>query len=390
MFYAAQNTRYFIATRLKKFFLYVASDRLGAREAHRILSDYADGEVVLIPEKDELLLNIAIASQESLAERMAALGKIIGGEAAGAVISAEGLTQYFPDPVTVSEATICLKSGMAISQEEIIEKLVTGGYRKEDVVSDNGDFAKRGDILDIFPTGEDMPIRLEFFGDEIEKIRVFAPETMISVKEVDRATIYPKSDILISPNQAKSILKMLQAERKYAEGRLEEIFDENIFRLETNPNDPALIWALPFFYEHMSNIVEYLREDAVIVLDEPSIIDDKVKLIVNSHYTRVKAFVEEGEVTAEHKKSLIAKETVVEILKKRTLLSFQNVTSGNTIFEPDYLVNIKAPSVPKYSLNYELLSENVRGNLEFGTRVMIFAGTKESAAYLKVFLNNKS
>lgn len=389
VFYSAQNTRYFIATRLRKFFLYVTNDRLGAREAHRILSDYADGEVVLIPEKDELLLNIAIASQESLAERMAALGKIIGGEVAGAVISAEGLTQYFPDPVTVSEATICIKTGMAISQEEIIEKLVTGGYRREDLVSDNGDFAKRGDIIDIFPTGEDMPIRVEFFGDEIEKIRVFAPETMISVKEVERVTIYPKSDILISQNQAISILKRLQAEKKYTEGRLSEIFDENIFRLETNPNDPALIWALPFFYEHMSNIVDYLPEDSIIILDEPSNIDDKVKLIVNSHYTRVKSFVEEGEATEEHRKSLIPKEKVLEMLKGRTLLSFQNVTSGNTIFEPQYLVNIKAPSIPKYSLNYEMLVEGVKANLEFGTRVMIFAGTKESAAYLKdFFLNN--
>lgn len=51
VFYAAQNTRYLIATRMNKFFLYVASDRLGARQAHRILSDYASGEVVLIPEK---------------------------------------------------------------------------------------------------------------------------------------------------------------------------------------------------------------------------------------------------------------------------------------------------------------------------------------------------
>lgn len=385
VFYAAQNTRYFLSTRLDKFFLYVASDRIAAREAHRIISDYVDGEVVLISEKDELLLNVQIASQESLAERMNALSKIVSGEAKGAVISAEGLMQYFPRADVVKEASVKIKVGDYIEQEVIIDKLVKGGYRREDIVSASGEFAKRGDILDIFPAGEDTPIRVEFFGDEIEKIRLFSPETMISVREIKEMNISPRSDILLSQSEAKSVLKRLLKEKEGAGVRLSEILGENILKLELNPRDPSLVWALPFFNECMTGIWDYLPEGAIVVLDEPQVIDDKIKLLGNAHVNRVKAFVGEGEATTEHKKSLIGREELYEKLREKVLVAFQNVISSNPIFEPKYLANIKAPQVQKYSLNYEMLIDNTKVNLGFGTRIFVYAGTNESAKFLKEF-----
>ena len=388
VFYGAQNTRYFLTTRLDKFFLYVTQDRITARDAHTILNEYASGEVVLIPEKDELLLNVSMSSDVSLNERMHALNKIVSGQAVGAVISAEGLLQYFPKKEAVKEATINIKAGDNIPPENIVDSLISGGYRKEDVVTLPGEFAVRGDILDIFPAGELSPIRIEFFGDVVEKMRVFAPETMISIREVDACTIVPKSDVLLPRNIVNSILNQLNSHRRNASRRLVEIIDEMILKLETNPQEPSLIWALPFYNHAMDNIISYLPKDSIIVLDEPRSIDDKMKLLTNAHNIRVKSFVSSGEAVFEHENSIIGREDIYGNIKENTILAFQNVTSANPIFEPEYIDTIKAPAIPKYSLNYDMLVENITGNLMFGTRVFIYAGTMDSANYLQAFFSD--
>lgn len=383
VFYAAQNTRFFISTRLNKFFLYVAPDRLASREAHRILNEYADGEIVLIPEKDELLLKVSMSSDATLSERMRALTKIITGQAKGAVISAEGLMHYLPKPERVKEAVIKVKVGDTISPEEIEDKLIAGGYRREETVGGQGEFARRGDIIDIFSAGDENPIRLEFFGDEIEKMRLFAVDSMISIREIDECTISPKSDILISQKVALSILDSVKSERKTALKRTREILDEIILKLETNINDPSLIWALPFFLGEMGSIIEYIPSDAIVVLDEPKSIYEKMKILAIAHDNRVRSFVSSGEAINEHKKSIMSETQIVKDLNTKTLLSFQNATSANPFFYPKHIENIKAPPIPKYSLDYELLTENISANLNFDTKIHIFAGSEDSANTLK-------
>lgn len=386
VFYAATGARAFITAGLRKFFLYVTPDRLSARAAREALECFSGAKVVLLPEKDELLLYSRLNVSASIAERTAALAALSEEGVAGAVISAEGLNQYFPRADVFFAGTIKLQKGKDFDPILITDNLTRGGYRPAETVSAAGEFSRRGDILDIWYSESELPVRVEFFGDTIESLRQFAPDTMVSVKAVPEATIPPRSDFLLSKESAAALLKELSYQKNRAARRLAEIIAEQAEKLETNPSDPSLLWSLPFARESMGTVFDYLPADALVVLDEPRMIDDKLRLSLNAHSARVKSFTEAGEATAEHIKSLIPSAAVYGRAKDFTLLAFQQITSSNPIFEPRALFNLKSLPCAGYNINYELLENDVKQTLLSGGRVFIFAGSAGAASAISSYL----
>ncbi len=134
VFYATQQARYYLTSECKKFFLYIAEDRAAAHDAQKRLQEFVDGEVVLIREKEDALLNAQVVASSVLQDRLNALTKIYERSAVGAVISLEGINQLFPSVHAFGDSLIRITVGESISQDDIINKLLLGGYRKEDTV----------------------------------------------------------------------------------------------------------------------------------------------------------------------------------------------------------------------------------------------------------------
>ncbi len=153
-----------------------------------------------------------------------------------------------------------------------------------------------------------------------------------------------------------------------------------------NPTDPALVFILPFIAGRLSTVVDYLPEDAVVAFDEIKIIDEKLKLARNAHSIRVKSFTEAGEATSLHSSAIPDGEQVYRKIKTRTLLSFQQITSYNPVFEPEAVFNIKSLPVAKYNLNYKALVEDARGLLAGGSKIYIYAGGRDAKNALSSYL----
>lgn len=386
VFFAAGASRCHISAGLDKFFLYIAPDRISARAARDSLAEFCGRDVALLLEKDDVLINLQSYVSATLSERMGALTSVYNREAAGAVITAEGICQYFPNVISFGESLIKIKAGDEIPMEELISKLVLGGYRRKELTEASGSFSVRGDRLDVWAANLELPLRIEFFGDTIESLRLFAPDSMISVRALNEAIITPRSDILISGDKKEELLKKLQFARRNAKQKTTEIIDDIIRKLEINPSDPSLVWLIPFMTDMMSTIFDYLPGDAVIVWDEIKAIDDKIRLAHNAHNIRLKTFIEAGEALPEHSKSLMAMEKVYGLAKKFTLLGFQQITSQNPVFEPDALYNIKAMPMPRYSVNMQTLAQDANNIALSGGRVYIFTGNDTAAKAISDFL----
>ena len=385
VFYASQNARYHLASVAGHFFVYVTPDRLSARQAVSILNEYARGKVVLIPERDDLLINSAVNASPAIADRTLALSEILMEQAVGAVISIEGLMQYFPSPELFGENIIYLEKGTEIDIDALQDKLASGGYTYSEQVISQGEFSRRGDVFDVWSTGQELPTRVEFFGDEIESIRTFAPETMLSVRELESIIISPKSDIIVSQTLAKEVISKLNSARKKQGKRTAEIIDSVISRLELNPSDSSLVWALPYIKSECATLLDYLPKDAIVILDEPKTIDDKAKLQRNAHVTRVKSFMESGEALECHKDSLMTRDELYARLRERHLLGFQQITASNPIFEPRAVFNVKSLALPRYSSNYPALANDVRTSNISGTQVLIYCGNEGACKSLQTF-----
>jgi transcription-repair coupling factor (superfamily II helicase) len=107
------------------------------------------------------------------------------------VASAAGLLTRLPDPAALLLASYEITPGIDIDPQALANTLVAGGYEPADPVDAHGEFARRGGILDVFPAGEELPIRIEFIGDTVESIRRFDPSTQRSVETLDRFGLVP-------------------------------------------------------------------------------------------------------------------------------------------------------------------------------------------------------
>ncbi|MEO8680398.1 MAG: transcription-repair coupling factor [Vicinamibacterales bacterium] len=123
--------------------------------------------------------------------RARALHALATGEARVIVASATALLPRVPDPAALILASFELKPGIDVDPVQLANTLVTGGYEPADPVDSHGEFCRRGGILDIFPAGDELPVRIEFIGDTVETIRRFDPGTQRSVETLDRFGLVP-------------------------------------------------------------------------------------------------------------------------------------------------------------------------------------------------------
>jgi transcription-repair coupling factor (superfamily II helicase) len=127
--------------------------------------------------------------------RARALHALAMGSARIVIASATAVLTKLPEPSSMLLASHEIKPGIDIDPQELANTLVLGGYEPADPVDAHGEFARRGGILDVFPAGDDLPVRIEFVGDTVESIRRFDPGTQRSVETLDRFGIIPVREI---------------------------------------------------------------------------------------------------------------------------------------------------------------------------------------------------
>ncbi len=130
-------------------------------------------------------------SREGWAERFAVLYALRTGSAKGIVFTADNLIPKLPPRDFLDGRTLTVRRGEDISPELLTEQLVEWGYQRVPMVAHAGDMARRGDIFDVLPPGYERPLRLEFFGDTLDEMRVFDFSSQRSVGQMEEVTFLP-------------------------------------------------------------------------------------------------------------------------------------------------------------------------------------------------------
>ena len=130
-------------------------------------------------------------SREGWAERMAVLYALRTGSAKGLIFAADNLVPLLPPLDLLDDRALTIRKGEDVSSELLMEQLVEWGYQRVPMVAHAGDMARRGDIFDVLPPGYERPLRLEFFGDTVDEMRVFDFSTQRSVGQLEEVTLLP-------------------------------------------------------------------------------------------------------------------------------------------------------------------------------------------------------
>jgi len=188
-----------VAEQLKVPLLFLTAGRLEAEGIHDDLSTFGDeDQSALFPAWEVLPSDTMSPADDIVAERMNTLKRLSAAQDAGtpmrAVAPLRALLQYVVNRKRLAEDSMVLAVGEEYELDTLLTRFVSMGYNRETMVEHRGDISVRGGILDVFPISSELPYRVEFFGDEIDSIRRFEPETQRSVSQEDQLQVLPRSE----------------------------------------------------------------------------------------------------------------------------------------------------------------------------------------------------
>ncbi len=191
----------------------------------------------------------------TVGERMRFLYRLISGDAGIFVVPANALMQKLPPWELFVDSVKTGSAGQQIDPGSLVGSLVSLGYESAALVTRPGEFSRRGGIIDFFSPLHDNPVRLEFFGDTLESLREFDPETQRSIGEMKQAVALPVRELIID---AKGI-------ERFADRADDEAL---IHQIKQGILPPGAEFLAPFFYD-MDSLFRYLPENCLFALIEP-------------------------------------------------------------------------------------------------------------------------
>ena len=317
-------------------------------------------------------------------------------------------------PKEYIDLLITVKKNQIINPKDLFKSLIDIHYLRNDMVLDGGIFRVRGDIVDIFPIYDENPIRLEFFGDEIEKISIFDLVTGEIIKEIEHVTFYPCKNFVTSKETIEKGIKSIK----------KELFDrlsflrKNGLLLEAQRLEQRTFYDIEMMMElgYCSGIENYSRhldgrkkgerpyclldffpEDFLMIIDESHVTIPQVRAMYNGDRSRKETLVEHGfrlpsaldnrpmkfdEFEEKINQVIYVSATPAEY---ETLLSDDNIIKQ--IIRPTGLLDPKI-EIHKTKGQIDFLIENIKIVVKRQERVLITTITKKSAEDLTDYLNS--
>src|SRR5437868_5309909 len=203
---------------------------------------------------------------ETLERRALALWRLARRKQDFVLLTSRALARRTVAPAEVLQAGAMLRRDEDTAPEQLVEKLFAGGYVREDPVNAIGEFSIRGGILDVWPPGRNAPARIEFFGDTVDSIREFDPETQLSTTQLIEVEIAPMRELAARTSDFREWAARAR-ERWRAERFARSLRDRTVFADE-GEDFPGWQWLMSITKERSASIFDYLK-DAVLVIDEP-------------------------------------------------------------------------------------------------------------------------
>ena len=379
VFNAPFSVKCHIAANAPGFALYICKDVLSLDKAAAEISALSGGKVAVLYPKDDVLLYNKALSKHSLFKRLNGLYDIKKG-ARAAVTTFEALLQLFPARLSV----LSLKKGQEIAPQKVVEELVKMGYVREEICDSEGRFSLRGDILEVFAVNGENPWRVDFFGDEIESIKEYDPETRENKGYKDGVEILTATDVVIGQNEVPALvaeLKKAAASAKSAEAhtKLSVMAGELCEMLQSGVCDERLSALLPLLENVTADVAAYLPQDTVVFFDECKQLSDNLDFVLQEHAERFKNLLAAGEAFPFAFYQLADRGELICSLCEKRVAALQTLTTAIPFFNPLKTFTLRCGTVAKYQLKFNEFAADVNNWLYSGYRIVVVADTPERA-----------
>ncbi|MDI6822580.1 MAG: transcription-repair coupling factor [Actinomycetota bacterium] len=209
-------------------------------------------------------------NKEIIAKRLEILYLLENKSLVVITTAVQSLMQRLPPRKSIPKP-IVLEVGIKLDLYHFIEDLLKKGYKRTYMVEGRGEFSVRGGIVDVFPGNLRHPLRIEFFGDEVDSMREFAISTQRSISTLDRTLIFPCREFVLTPENVKKALDFMGNQPALPNWK------EDIDRLQNLTYFEGVERYIPFLYDQLSTLFDFLPRGCSIILDETTEIEEELE-----------------------------------------------------------------------------------------------------------------
>jgi transcription-repair coupling factor (superfamily II helicase) len=198
--------------------------------------------------------------QDIISQRLRVLTNLPGMTRGVVIAAATVLQQRLPPVEYVAARSLALQQGQELPRASFTDSLVESGYLRVPQVSEHGEFAVRGSLIDLFPMGADTPVRIDFFDDEIESLRYFSAENQLSGERLDSVDILPAREVPLD-SEAVQLFRDRYRERFEGQPGKSRVYRE----VSDGISHGGIEYYLPLFFKTTASLVNYLPPDCVVL-----------------------------------------------------------------------------------------------------------------------------
>lgn len=301
-----------------------------AWEEYRFLDD----SVYYYPARDLLFFHADIKGKYLLGQRLEVVRALLEQDTLTVVTTIDAFLDGIPPKEKLLSQKISLHTGESLDFSKLQQELAGMGYDRAEEVDAPGQFAVRGGILDIYPLTEEVPVRLELWGDEIDSIRTFDADSQRSIENLEELTIYPAA----------------------------ELYDDS--------------WEMESFLDY------FPPGDVLLLLDEPIRLLERIKEAELEYSESRKNREKAGVDFADENLQVFSAKEIAERMNTFSGIGFTTLESKCTGFELRKTYRIQTKGVNPYNNSFEMLTRDLKRLKRNGYRVVLLSGSRTRARRL--------
>ena len=377
-----------------RFRLIVTSSDKKVREIRDEYLFY-DRNTVIFPAKDLIFYQADLRGRELEKERIRCLRRLVEGRPTTVVTTFAALmTPQVPLSAWKSNV-LQLEKRQTYSLEELSRKLVRMGYEKNFQVDAPGQFAVRGDIVDVFDLTEENPYRIEFFDEEVDSIRSFDLETQRSIEPMELVKIYPATELILSDARLSDGIDRIREEEKQTEEalrsqghmeaahRLSEGIGELCEAALEYRDFGGLEGYIHYFYPQTDSFLEMFPEEhSMIFLDEPVHLREEGEAVELEFRESMISRSEKGYVLPGQMQLVCSAALTASRMNDYRCLGLTALATGDSFFLPECIVSVHARSVPAYNKSFDTLVSDLKKYKLQKYRIVIISASRTRAKRL--------
>ena len=241
-------------------YLLITNDSVSAEHIQRELAFFEPSvPVYRFPDWETLIYDSFSPHQDIISDRLRMLNHLPHIDAGVLIVPATTLMQKLAPPQFILNESLLISVGQKLDFVKIRKKLSSVAYLSVDNVLEHGEFAVRGSIMDIFPMGSNKPYRIDLFDNEVESIRIFEPETQLSIEKVSSIELLPAREFPLTEKAVKQFQDRWY--EKLSDDRGSPIYSD----ISAGISPAGIEYYLPLFFDELATLFDYVPKDTLII-----------------------------------------------------------------------------------------------------------------------------